>query len=133
MVESLYALLVKLGYTHPLHPPLTHVPLGMVIGAFVFGTLALWRKHSQLALTARHCVIFALCGFFPTVLLGLADWQHFYQGAMLFEIKAKLALAAVLLAVLLTSVALSRGSDPGSSRGVLSTYALSLVLAGALG
>jgi mono/diheme cytochrome c family protein len=130
--ETLYALLANLGYTHPLHPPLTHVPLGMVIGAFVFGTLALWRKHWQLALTARHCAILALCGFFPTVLLGLADWQHFYQGAMLFEIKAKLALAAVLLAVLLVSVGLSRGSDPWA-RGVLGTYALSLVLAGALG
>lgn len=132
MIESLYAFLAKSGYAHPLHPPLTHIPLGMVIGACIFLALARLRNKSQLALTARHCVILALFGFVPTVLLGLADWQHFYQGAMLFEIEAKLILAAALLLSLLMSVFLSR-AGASHSRGVLVTYAINLLLAGALG
>ncbi len=132
MIESLYAFLANFGFTHPLHPPLTHVPLGMVIGAFIFLALARMRKDSQLALTARHCVILALCGFVPTVLLGLADWQHFYQGARLFEIDVKLVLAAALLVSLLISLFLSRGGASNTLR-VLGNYAISLLLAGALG
>jgi uncharacterized membrane protein len=36
MIEFIYQALTKLGYTHPLHPTLTHVPLGMVMGALIF-------------------------------------------------------------------------------------------------
>lgn len=132
MTESLYAFLAGLGYTHPLHPPLTHIPLGMVIGAFIFLAAARLRKKSQLASTARHCTTLALCGLFPTVLLGLADWQHFYKGAMLFEIKAKLILAAALPVSLLVSLFPSRGGT-WDTRGILGTYLVSLLLAGTLG
>jgi len=36
MIEFIYQTLTKFGYTHPLHPTLTHVPIGLVIGAFLF-------------------------------------------------------------------------------------------------
>jgi len=36
MIEFIYQTLIKFGYTHPLHPTLTHVPIGMVMGAFLF-------------------------------------------------------------------------------------------------
>jgi uncharacterized membrane protein len=34
MLEFLYQTLTKIGYTHPIHPPVTHLTVGMVIGAF---------------------------------------------------------------------------------------------------
>ena len=39
MVESLYTFLAAVGFTHPLHPMLTHVPMGMIIGMVVFSLL----------------------------------------------------------------------------------------------
>ena len=31
----------KVGYIHPVHPPLTHNPMGLVAGAFIFALVAL--------------------------------------------------------------------------------------------
>ena len=40
MIESIYQILAKIGYSHPLHPPATHLPAGLIIGAFIFAFLA---------------------------------------------------------------------------------------------
>jgi hypothetical protein len=40
MIEFIYQFLAKFGYTHPLHPVLTHIPIGMVMGAFLFLLIA---------------------------------------------------------------------------------------------
>jgi uncharacterized membrane protein len=40
LIDTVYLLLEKLGYPHPLHPPLTHMPLGLVTGALVLGFTA---------------------------------------------------------------------------------------------
>jgi len=37
MIELFYQVLGRMGYTHPLHPTLTHIVVGMVMGAFLFG------------------------------------------------------------------------------------------------
>ncbi|MCL7419807.1 MAG: hypothetical protein M8364_02735 [Methylobacter sp.] len=36
MIDTLYDLLAKIGYTHPLHPPFTHGPIGALIVAFAW-------------------------------------------------------------------------------------------------
>ena len=97
MIEFIYQTLAQLGFTHPLHPTLTHVPIGMVIGAFLFALAAAIFRWTSLAQTARHCIILAALVMLPTALLGIMDWQHFYGGAMLFSIKMKFILAGVLL------------------------------------
>lgn len=104
MIESIYQSLAKIGYTHPLHPPATHLPAGLVIGAFIFALIAWIFNRKSLAQTARHCMILSLVMAVPTVLLGLMDWQHRFGGAYLFEIKMKLVLAAILLFLLLVAV-----------------------------
>jgi mono/diheme cytochrome c family protein len=104
MLEFIYQTLAKFGYTHPLHPPLTHVPVGMIIGAFLFSLAAIISRWTSLIQTARHCVILAAIVLLPTALLGIMDWQHFYGGAMLFPIKMKLVLAGVLLIFLILTV-----------------------------
>lgn len=104
MLEFIYQTLAKFGYTHPLHPPLTHVPVGMIIGAFLFSLAAIIFRWTSLIQTARHCVILAAIVLLPTALLGIMDWQHFYGGAMLFPIKMKLVLAGVLLIFLILTV-----------------------------
>lgn len=118
MIESIYQTLVKIGYTHPLHPALTHVPIGMVIGAFLFALVALLFRSMNLIHTARHCAVLGFIGLLPTAGLGFLDWQHYYGGSMLFPIKAKLVLAGVLLVFLLVAIVI------GAAR---KTYSVSLL------
>ena len=104
MIEFIYQTLTKFGYTHPLHPTLTHVPIGMVMGAFFFVLVALIFRSKNLARTARHCIILALIAAVPTTLLGIMDWQHFFGGSLLFPIKMKLILAGILIVFLILAV-----------------------------
>ena len=60
MIENIYAALQKVGFTHPLHPVLVHVPMGMIIGMFVFSLLGLKWKKGYLQQTAYHCSVLAL-------------------------------------------------------------------------
>ena len=104
MFEFIYQTLTNFGYNHPIHPTLTHVPIGMVMGAFIFVLIAVITRKKNLAQTARHCSVLALIAAVPTALLGLMDWQHFYGGSLLFPIKMKLILAGVLIVFLALAV-----------------------------
>ena len=132
MIEFIYQTLAKIGYTHPLHPPATHLPAGLIIGAFIFALLAWIFNRSNLAQTARHCFILALIMAVPTILLGLMDWQHRFGGAYLFEIKMKLALGGILLLLLLVAVVYASLAG-GFTKTVMAIYALCLVTVIALG
>jgi mono/diheme cytochrome c family protein len=106
MIEFIYQTLAKFGYTHPLHPTLTHLPIGMVMGAFLFALVVLIFRRTGPAQTARHCVILGLLAAIPTALLGIMDWQHFFGGTMLLPFKMKLILAVILISFLLLAVIL---------------------------
>jgi uncharacterized membrane protein len=132
MIEFLYEILVKIGYTHPIHPPMTHIPVGMVIGAFLFGLAAWLLRHEQLTSSARYCIVLALLGLVPTVLLGYMDWQHRYAGAWSFPIKMKIGLAVLLLVLLVVAVMFGRRIKV-ISLGILGIYGLCLLNVTALG
>lgn len=104
MIDSIYQTLAEFGYTHPLHRTLTHLPFGLIIGAFLFTLKAMLFRWTHLIQTARHCLVLALIAVVPTTFLGIMDWQHFYGGAMLFPIKMKLALTGLLLILLILAV-----------------------------
>ncbi len=132
MIDWLYRTLATLGYAHPLHPPLTHLPTGLVIGAFVFVVAARALRRPNLALTARHCIALALITVFPTMLLGVLDWQHFYAGAWIFPVKMKLGLAFLLLALLIGADIQGR-TVQRKSRGFPFMYILCVLNVVALG
>jgi len=67
MIEGLYALLEKVGFNHPLHPMLTHVPMGMIIGAVVFSLVGFIWKNQNLSQTAFHCALLALLAIVPVI------------------------------------------------------------------
>ena len=132
MIEFLYQALAKIGYTHPLHPPVTHATVGMVMGAFVFGIVA-WRlRHQGLAKTAHHCMILALLALIPTVILGILDWRYYYAGVWLYPIKMKIGLAGLLLILLLFALSAGRKAETVSKSAVI-IYALCLVNVTAIG
>jgi uncharacterized membrane protein len=125
MFEFIYQTLTNFGYNHPIHPTLTHVPIGMVMGAFIFVLIAVISRKKNLAQTARHCAVLALIAAVPTALLGLMDWQHFYGGSLLFPIKMKLILAAILIVFLALAVIFGFFGET-FSKLVISLYTLSL-------
>jgi uncharacterized membrane protein len=123
IIDAIYHFLEKIGYPHPLHAPLTHMPIGLVTGALIMGLIGrLWRRPS-LWLAARYCIILAVLFLFPTVLFGYMDWQYFYAGAWLSYIKIKMILAAILLILLSLGIFLTRKPE-SNFRLPLAIYAL---------
>lgn len=102
MTEVIFEFLNKIGFTHPLHPAFTHIPMGMVMGAVTFRLVSFLPKLRFLAKTGYHCIILGLLGVFPTVFTGYLDWQHTFGGEWEPLIIIKMVLACVLTIVLLT-------------------------------
>ncbi len=103
-MEFLYQFLHKYGYDLPLHPPLTHMPTGLIVGAITFLLVALILKRRTFLKPAYYCIVLALIFFFPAAFLGFTDWSHFYAGVWTFPIKMKIVLTGVLLIFLSTAV-----------------------------
>lgn len=106
MIDDLYALLAKFGFNEPLHSPITHMPIGLVVGALIFFLMAVIFKKKNLVFTARHASILAFIFAFPTIMLGVMDWIHFYHATLFVPIIIKMALAGIALIVLGTGIIL---------------------------
>lgn len=132
MTEFLYMWLAKLGYGHPIHSPVTHIPMGMVMGGCLFVLIAALRNKPALYRTAMHCYTVALVSILPVMFVGYMDWQHFYRGDWRVEIIAKIILAVVLFVVCAYNVARLR-KEPGDRRVTIAAAVISLAVAGALG
>jgi uncharacterized membrane protein len=131
MLEGLYAFLEKVGFGHPLHPMLTHVPMGMIIGAVVFSLAGLIWKNQHFDRTAFHCSVLALLGIVPVIGAGILDWQHFMEGSWITLIIIKMILATLLTVLLVIAIVLKqRGAEP---KTLVLVYFLCLACAGGLG
>ncbi|MCK9376946.1 MAG: c-type cytochrome [Syntrophobacterales bacterium] len=106
MFDFFYDFLIKIGYMHPPHSPLTHMPIGLVVGALILRLTAVFSDRASLARAAFYCLVLALVFAVPTALLGIMDWQHYYSGAWVFPIKVKIALAVLLVILLALGVIL---------------------------
>ncbi|MEJ2164733.1 MAG: c-type cytochrome [Desulfobacterales bacterium] len=133
MFNFVYEFLARLGYTHPIHPTEVHMPIGLVVGAFIFAWIAvIFHRRMNLALTARHCVVLAAIWVFPTILFGVMDWLHYYAGAMLFPIKMKLIFAPALTILLWIAVVLGYKKGP-TYKPVIALYCACFVIVVILG
>jgi uncharacterized membrane protein len=132
IINAFYDILNRLGYHHPIHPTEVHMPIGLVVGAFVFAVFALVFRRRKFVLTPRHCIILAFIWIFPTMILGIMDWQHFYGGAWILPIKVKLSTAPILATLLGLSVFLGRMYGATSLK-VLPVYFLCLCAVTILG
>jgi len=130
MASKLYTLLSGMGYHHPLHPALTHLPVGLTVAAFIFIVLAYRLKVPKYAQSAHHCAVLALLAAIPTAMVGYLDWQHFYGGSYLFAIKVKLGLALVLLVLLSAAVFSGMGRKQGTPSRVMVHFLALLTVIG---
>lgn len=132
MTEFIFRTLSDIGFSHPLHPVLTHLPMGMVMGMFIFGMASFFLKKPDLGKTAYHCSLLAIFGVFPTIFFGYLDWQHSYMGQWLFPIKIKMFLSVVLILLLSASVTIG-GKEKITSITRLILYTLCMITATGLG
>jgi mono/diheme cytochrome c family protein len=132
MINAFYDLLDRIGYLHPIHPALVHLPIGLVVGAFFLGWIALLFKRPHLLPSAYQVLVIAFVSWFPTVLFGYLDWQRYYAGAMLHPIVMKLILAGLLFVLLSAGVILGARKNPGA-RVMVFIYTLSFATVATLG
>lgn len=131
MIESLYSFLASVGFTHPLHPMLTHIPMGMIIGMVVFSLVGVIWNNPDLPETAFHCSVLALIAILPVIAAGILDWIHFQEGAWNKYIIAKMILGALLTIFLAVSIVMKKNQV--SPTKMLLFYLLCLACAGGLG
>jgi mono/diheme cytochrome c family protein len=144
MIHFIYQVLGRLGYHHPIHPMVTHIPVGLTIAAIVLAIISLLFRRVQLKISAWHCAIIAIVGVVPTVVSGYMDWQEKYHGLWSSQIILKIIFAAALFLCLLVALLIGR-ARPDDSRdaarpwrtprsiAVLVLYALSFFLVVGLG
>lgn len=132
MTEIIFEFLNKIGFNHPLHPALTHIPMGMVMGAVVFRLASFLPRLRILAKTGYHCVVLGLLGVFPTVFTGYLDWQHTFGGQWEFLIILKMTLAVVLTLLLVFITFMDDPENPRFDQKTL-FYVLTLIVAIGLG
>ena len=132
-MDFIFQALAKMGYTHPVHPPITHLPVGLVAAAFIFALVALLFRRTMLpSLSYNRIILLAFIFAFPTIFLGYMDWQHHWYGAWLHPIKIKLVLSGVLLILLFVGLIYGRKAG-GESKGALAIYALCFLCVTGLG
>lgn len=133
MEENIYQFLQQLGYSHPIHPVFTHLPIGLVVGGFLFTLFGKMVRNRFWYFSGRHCAVMALLFVPLTIAAGYLDWQHYYAGAWLLPIKIKMALAGALI-IALFFVAMGRRSVEGPLQGgKLPLYLLCVAITVALG
>lgn len=132
MLDQFYQFLASMGYPEPLHPSNVHIPIGLVVGAIVFVYIAVIFRRQSFSLSARHCLVFAFIWLFPTAILGIMDWQHFYHGAWLLPIIVKLILAPTLAVLMVITIICAYKIGP-TAKSALLLYILCLAATGGLG
>ncbi len=131
MIEGIYNFLELIGFHHPLHPIIVHVPMGMVIGSVAFSLADKVWKSKNFDRTAYHCALLALIFVVPVYIAGLLDWQYVFGGDPSIWITIKMILGAALTVVLIFTVVQKIRGVPQQRLFLL--YLLCLAICGGLG
>lgn len=132
MIETVYHFLEGIGFTHPLHPAITHPPMGMVLGGVIFFFIYAVFNRPDFLTAAYYCTGLGFLGIFPAVLSGLLDWQYRLHGEWNPFIITKMVFAAGLALAMLATIKFSTGHEINSNR-LMVTYFLCLVFIIGLG
>lgn len=111
MTEMIFAFLEKIGFAHPIHPALTHLPMGAVMAAFFFVLIGIFFKKNDFFVSTTHCLGLGLATVVPTAIAGYMDWQHSFDGEWETAIIVKIVLAILLTLFLALAFNQSRKQD----------------------
>ncbi len=132
MTDFIFGILESIGFTHPVHPAMVHLPMGLIMGGFAFVAAAVFLKQQELFKTAHYCSVLALIGIPPTVFLGYLDWQYRFEGEWLTSIQIKIGLAVVMTILLAVIVKLDGRSGESPYRQIV-LHGLTLLTAIGMG
>jgi uncharacterized membrane protein len=132
MIDFIYNTLAAVGFSHPLHPAMTHIPMGMIIGGFLFALTAAVMNQKDLAKTAHYCFTLALIFVLPTMILGYMDWQYKFDGEWNVLIVTKIILAFILTGMLVVTFIMGRNERVDLKKKLI-VYAFCLMIATGLG
>lgn len=132
MFDFIYQLLAKVGFHHPLHPAITHIPMGMVMGGFIFALVALLIRKDDLNRAAHYCFTLALVFVLPTMLLGYMDWQYKFEAEWSGIILIKIVLAFLFSGLLVVAHIVGKDQQADPKKRLI-VYTLCLMTATGLG
>ena len=133
MIDDFYHMLEHIGYDHPLHPAIVHVPVGIVVALFLLSLVSRVFKRDLLPPAAYFpLLVLAFLSALASALLGYADWLYFYQGVMIAPILVKLIITGFLLLLLVGGIFLAR-RRPGAKGALLAVGLFCLLAVTALG
>ena len=129
-INDFYSMINHIGFSDPIHAALVHMPMGLLVGAFIFNLLAaLSVSWKRLAVSSHHCMVLAFLFLFLVIPSGLMDWRHFYASAWLTPLKMKMGLATALFIITGTAVVLGfKGKENAKANLALSTLILLVVV-----
>ncbi len=131
MIESLYTFLGMLGFHHPLHPIIVHLPMGLVVGSVAFSLADMKWPDKNYATSAYHCILLSLIAVIPVYIAGLLDWQQWFGGDINKWIIIKMILGVLLTIMLFVTVQQKKKGAPQKKLFVF--YLISLAICGGLG
>ena len=120
-----------LGFHHPLHPIIVHIPMGMVVGSVAFSLADMKWPDKNYATTAYHCILFSLIAVIPVYIAGLLDWQQWFGGDTNQWIIIKMILGVLLTIMLFVTVQQKKKGAPQKKLFVF--YLVNLAICGGLG
>lgn len=132
MTQFIFGFLESIGFTHPLHPAIVHLPMGLVMGGFVFVLVGIFFKQPLLFKTAHHSATLALVSIPPTVILGVLDWQYSFDGNWVTPIQIKIGLAVVMTLLLIVLHRIGKNGEEHPRR-LLIVYGFALLTAIGMG
>ena len=131
MIESLYNFLGMLGFHHPLHPIIVHLPMGLVVGSVAFSLADMKWPDKNYATSAYHCILLSLIAVIPVYIAGLLDWQQWFGGDVNKWIIIKMILGVLLTIMLFVTVQQKKKGAPQKKLFIF--YLISLAICGGLG
>ncbi|THB79760.1 MAG: hypothetical protein D6B25_00305 [Desulfobulbaceae bacterium] len=131
MIEGFYSLLEAVGFTHPLHPVIVHVPMGMAIASVAFMLAHFKWSDKNFAQSAFHANLLGLLFVVPVYIAGLLDWQQWFGGDLTGLIIVKMIFGVILTIALAYGVWIK--TQGASEKKLLITYLAILGISGVLG
>jgi len=132
VTDWIYQFLAGLGYNHPIHPALVHIPIGNIVAAFVFSMIGLLFRRQAIGRAGYYALVLAFVSLFFAAFFGVTDWLQYFAGAWLYWIKIKIVLASALAVVLLLAIIHGRRRPGATIQGVSMVF-VCLLLATGLG
>ena len=130
MIDWIYQFLSSLGYTHPIHPALVHIPIGNIIAAFVFSAVGLLFRRQAIGRAGYYALVLAFVSLFFAIFSGVTDWLRYFAGTWMYWIKMKIILTSVLTVVLAVAIIQGRRKPGATLKGLVLIFLCLLLVTG---